>query len=112
MTMMKTKLGALVLMAMTSVAMAGGAKSAPTTPTTPVATTATEAVKGPVSDDCARARKQNKTCVLDMGSEALTGDNVKPDGTGIQVIDWGKAGSLIHVRRDFISEIVKTAEDL
>lgn len=64
------------------------------------------------SDDCAAARKANKTCVLDMGKEEVTGD--KPVGTGVAVgvIKIEKEPSLIHLRTDFIVEIIKSAEDI
>lgn len=64
------------------------------------------------TDDCARARKQNKTCVLDMGTETLEGTVGKGEGERIDIIGFGKAGSLIRIRRDFIAEIIKSAEDL
>jgi hypothetical protein len=62
--------------------------------------------------DCAAARKANRTCVLDMGKEDLTGD--KPIGTGVAVgvIKIEKEPSLIHLRTDFIVEIIRSAEDL
>jgi hypothetical protein len=64
------------------------------------------------SDDCAAARKANRTCVLDMGKEELTGD--KPVGTGVAVgvIKIEKEPSMIHLRTDFIVEIIRSAEDL
>lgn len=64
------------------------------------------------TDDCARARKQNKTCVLDMGTETLEGTVGKGDGERIDIIGFGKSASLISIRRDFITEILKSAEDL
>ncbi len=64
------------------------------------------------TDDCARARKQNKTCVLDMGTETLEGTVVKNDGERVDLIDFGKQTSLIRIRRDFIVEIIRSAEDL
>jgi hypothetical protein len=64
------------------------------------------------SDDCAAARKANKTCVLDMGKEELTADKPVGDGIGVGVITTGKEPSLIHIRRDFIVEIIKSAEDV
>ena len=64
------------------------------------------------SDDCARARKQNKTCVLDMGKEDITGNSPTAGGAAIGIIKFGKADSLIRIRKDFIVEILKTAEDL
>lgn len=65
------------------------------------------------TDDCAKARKQNKPCVLDMGKgEQLDGNGVTPTGSATSILDFGKAGSLIRIRRDFIVEILKTADDL
>jgi hypothetical protein len=62
--------------------------------------------------DCAAARKANKTCVINMGSEDLTADKPAGEGIGVGVITTGKEPSLIHIRRDFIVEIIKSAEDL
>ena len=65
------------------------------------------------TDDCARARKQNKTCVIDMGKgEEVEGGVKKPEGSGVGILQFGKAESLIRIRRDFIVEILKTAEDI
>jgi hypothetical protein len=64
------------------------------------------------TDDCARARKQNKTCVLDMGTETLEGGVVKNEGERVDFLTFSKLPSLIRIRRDFIVEILKTAEDL
>jgi len=64
------------------------------------------------TDDCARARKANKTCVLDMGGESVEGDVIKPTGEGIDVRRFATLGSLIHIRKDFITEILKSAEDI
>ena len=64
------------------------------------------------SDDCALARKQSKQCVLDMKGEEIGGNGVNPDGTGVRVIEDTKHPSLIHIRKDFIVEILKSAEDL
>jgi len=62
--------------------------------------------------DCARARAQNKTCVLDMGDETIEGEPPVSSGTKVDVLTFIQASSLIHIRRDFIPEIIKTAEDL
>ena len=65
------------------------------------------------TDDCAKARKQNKPCVIDMGkAEEVNGKTVLPNGTGVVAIGTSKEPSLIHIRRDFIVEILKSAEDL
>ena len=62
--------------------------------------------------DCARARAANKTCVIDMGDEKIEGETPTSSGTKVDVIKFTQASSLIHLRRDFIPEIIKTAEDL
>jgi hypothetical protein len=64
------------------------------------------------NDDCARARKANKPCVIDMGGEELEASAPTAGGAGIGVITFGKMESLIRIRRDFITEILKTAEDI
>lgn len=63
-------------------------------------------------DDCARARAAGKTCVLDMEADVHEGAVPKGDGEGFTGLGFGKAGSLIRLRRDFIREIMKSAEDL
>jgi hypothetical protein len=99
-----------VLVLSTSVAFAesspppGPAKASPSGVTVDVRTMAT--------DDCARARKAGKTCVLDIGEESIEGQVATGTGEGFTGIDWGKAGSLIRLRRDFITEILRSAEDI
>ena len=65
------------------------------------------------TDDCARARKQNKTCVLSIeeGSD-IEGDRPVSTESQIVVTTIINHSSLISIRRDFIPEILKTAEDL
>jgi len=65
-----------------------------------------------VTGDCARARHAGKTCVLDLPAEVLTGEHASGDGLAVQILVFGTKDSLIRIRRDFIPEIVKTAEDL
>lgn len=64
------------------------------------------------TDDCARARKAGKTCVLTIGEEDVTGKVGTPNETKIDVLVIGKMASLIRLRRDFIPEILKSAEDI
>ena len=78
---------------------------------TAYATPASDATKM-AEGDCAKARAANKTCVLDMGNEKIIGDKPVDSGTKVDVIGFTQATSLIHIRRDFIPEIIKTAEDL
>lgn len=88
-----------------------GPASAPATKASPAAG-ATVDVRTMASDDCARARKAGKTCVLDIGEESVEGQVATGTGEGVTTIDWGKAGSLIRLRRDFITEILRSAEDI
>jgi hypothetical protein len=74
--------------------------------------TATPDVQKMVGDDCARARKANKTCVLDMGTENVDGDKPVADGLSHTLIVFGGSPSLVRARMDFIPEILRTAEDL
>ena len=64
------------------------------------------------TDDCARARKLGKTCVLTIEDEQIEGGVPRAGEAIITTVDWGKAGSLVRLRRDFIPEILRTAEDL
>jgi hypothetical protein len=65
-----------------------------------------------VTDDCARARRAGKTCVLEVPAEEVTGAAPAGSDVSIGLITFGPAASLIRLRRDFIPEIVNAAEDL
>ncbi|HEY3807360.1 MAG TPA: hypothetical protein VGL61_32385 [Kofleriaceae bacterium] len=64
------------------------------------------------SDDCAKARAANRQCVIDMNGIDVNGS--RPDANGIvtTVIGFTQKSSLVHIRRDFIEQILKTAQDL
>jgi hypothetical protein len=65
------------------------------------------------TDDCARARAQHKTCVLDMGQgDDIEGNAPTAGGAAIGIIKFAKSSSLVRIRRDFIVEILKSAEDI
>jgi hypothetical protein len=64
------------------------------------------------ADDCARARKAGRTCVLDMGGEEIESNAPTAGGSTIGAVSFGRHESLIRIRREFITEIIKTAEDL
>ena len=65
------------------------------------------------TDDCARARKANRTCVIDMGkSEDITANSPTAGGSAVSMLEFARHASLVHIRQDFIVEILKTAEDL
>jgi hypothetical protein len=67
---------------------------------------------GAGTSDCARARTAGKVCVLTIEDEKIEGSTPTGDGVSALAMTFARAGSLIRVRRDFIAEILKTAEDL
>ena len=58
----------------------------------------------------AKADKRVKT--YDFSGDEIDGDLVKPDGEFLDTRKFAKHTSLIRIRKDFIREIVKSAEDL
>jgi hypothetical protein len=64
------------------------------------------------TDDCANARKQGKTCVLTIENEHVQGGVPTANATGVAVIETGRQPSLIRLRREFIVEMIRSAEDL
>jgi hypothetical protein len=64
------------------------------------------------TDDCAKARAAGKTCVISIEGIDVEGITGKGQGERIGVLGFDKHESLIRLRRDFIPEILKTAEDL
>lgn len=66
----------------------------------------------PEAGDCARARKAGKTCELTIEPEQVGGARPDPDGSDLRVRPFLPMGSLLRLRRDFIAEIVKAADDL
>jgi hypothetical protein len=64
------------------------------------------------AQDCARARKAGKTCVLTFGKEDIVGGVPSGEGEGIDVRDITTFSSLIRIRTEFIAEIIRAAEDI
>ncbi|MCX5741760.1 MAG: hypothetical protein NT062_04575 [Proteobacteria bacterium] len=63
-----------------------------------------------LADD--KPAKAAKVKVYDFSADSIEGDLVKPDGVGVDARDFAKHSSLIRIRKDFIPEIIKSAEDL
>lgn len=63
-------------------------------------------------NDCARARALHKPCVLTIGPEEVEGGVVKPDLLDIGVRGPSRHASMIRIRREFIPEIIKTANEV
>lgn len=53
-----------------------------------------------------------KVKVYDFSGDTIEGDLVKPEGSTVDARDFAKHSSLITIRKDFIPEIIKSAEDL
>jgi len=53
-----------------------------------------------------------KTKVYDFTGDTIEGDLIKPEGSTVDARDFAKHSSLIRIRKDFIPEIIKSAEDL
>lgn len=53
-----------------------------------------------------------KVKVYDFSGDTIEGDLIKPEGTSVDARDFAKHSSLIRIRKEFIAEILKSAEDL
>ena len=60
----------------------------------------------------AQGKEKQKVKTYDFSGDTIDGDLVKPDGEFIDARTTASHESLIRVRRDFIREILKSAEDL
>lgn len=58
------------------------------------------------------AAPAGKVKVYDFSGDTIEGDLVKPEGSTVDARDFAKHSSLIRIRKDFIPEIIKSAEDL
>jgi hypothetical protein len=64
------------------------------------------------ADDKADKGGASKVKVYDFSGDTIEGDLIKPEGTTVDARDFAKHSSLIRIRKDFIPEIIKSAEDL
>ncbi len=64
------------------------------------------------NDDCARARAASRPCELTIEGETIDGAAPSADGSRFAVPGWGSHSSLLRIRKDFLPEIIKSAEDL
>jgi hypothetical protein len=65
--------------------------------------------KGKAAD---KGDKAGKVKVYDFSGDDIQGDLIRPDGTAFDARDFAKHSSLIKIRKDFIPEIIKSAEDV
>jgi hypothetical protein len=59
-----------------------------------------------------KGKKEQKVKTYDFSGDTIEGDLVRPEGTGVDAIDVTAFSSLIRIRKEFIAEIIKAAEDL
>ncbi|MEO6776395.1 MAG: hypothetical protein ABI467_25855 [Kofleriaceae bacterium] len=65
-----------------------------------------------LADDKKPAAGSAKVKTYDFSGDTIEGDLVKPEGSTVDARDFAKHSSLITIRKDFIPEIIKSAEDL
>lgn len=53
-----------------------------------------------------------KVKVYDFSGDTIEGDLIKPEGEAVDARDITQFSSLIRIRKEFIAEIIKAAEDL
>jgi hypothetical protein len=70
------------------------------------------ALAQPKGGDKAPPAGGGKVKVYDFSGDTIEGDLVKPEGSTVDARDFAKHSSLITIRKDFIPEIIKSAEDL
>ena len=54
----------------------------------------------------------SKVKVYDFSGDTIEGDLIRPEGSTVDARDFAKHASLIRIRKNFIPEIIKSAEDL
>ena len=57
-------------------------------------------------------KDQAKVKDYDFSGDTIEGDLIKPEGSTVDARDFAKHSSLIRIRKEFIAEILKSAEDL
>ncbi len=67
-----------------------------------------------LADDAKSAAndKAGKVKVYDFSGDTIDGDRIRPEGSSVDAREFAKHSSLIRIRKDFIPEIIKSAEDL
>ncbi len=70
------------------------------------------APKAPAGGGDKGDKGNGKVKVYDFSGDTIEGDLIKPEGSTVDARDFAKHSSLITIRKDFIKEIVKSAEDL
>lgn len=61
---------------------------------------------------CAQARKAGKPCQLTIEPEQVGGDRPVADGLDLRPRRFEQPGSMLRLRREFLDQIVKAADEL
>jgi hypothetical protein len=77
-----------------------------------VGTASADDKKGGGAPPPAAGGGNGKVKVYDFSGDTIEGDLVKPEGSVVDATQFAKHSSLIRIRKDFIPEIIKSAEDL
>ena len=59
-----------------------------------------------------KAAATAKVKVYDFSGDTIEGDLIRPEGTTVDARDFAKHSSLIRIRKDFIPELIESAEYL
>jgi hypothetical protein len=78
----------------------------------PAAVAGTAHAQPKASDKGGDKAASSKVKVYDFSGDTIEGDLIRPEGTTVDARDFAKHASLIRIRKDFIQEIIKSAEDL
>ena len=70
------------------------------------------ATAGPAAAQPKDKKPTAQVKTYDFSGDTIEGDLIKPEGSNVDVRDFGKHSSMIRIRKDFIPEIIKSAEDL
>ena len=65
-----------------------------------------------LSPSISSAQEEKKVKTFDFSGDDIDGELVKPDGEFVDPRQFASHTNLIRIRKDFIKEIVKSAEDL
>jgi hypothetical protein len=108
---MRIALAAGLLAALTVSAAADDKKPTPA-PAQPAVAEKTPDLTKLQGSECAKARAQNKTCVISIENEDILGETATGDGTALTGIEFPTHASLVRIRLHFLPEIIRSTEDL
>lgn len=69
-------------------------------------------IASPSIANAQKKEEKGKTKTFDFSGDNIDGELVKPDGDFVDPRKFANHSNLIRIRKDFIREILKSAEDL